>query len=154
MEYITNSAEETQELAKNMAETLKGGEIFILTGDLGAGKTTFIQGLAKGLGVKERLTSPTFVLMKRYKTGVRHDVSGQNVNSMSLLYLVHIDCYRIESSVALSDLGLDEIFEDKRNVVVIEWGERIENIIPNYYRKIKFGYLDESKRRIVILRTN
>jgi len=134
-EYITNSAEETQKLAEKMAETLKGGEIFVLTGDLGAGKTTFIQGLAKGLGIKNSLTSPTFVLMKRY-------CGDKN------RYLVHIDCYRIESSVALSDLGLDEIFEDKRNIIVIEWGERIKDVLPERYRQIKFGCINGNQRGI------
>ena len=136
-EYITNSAEETQKLAEKLAETLVGGEIFVLTGTLGAGKTTFIQGLAEGLGVKDNLTSPTFVLMKRYRGDKNR-------------YLVHIDCYRIESSVALSDLGLDEIFEDKRNIVVIEWGERIEDSLPEGYRKIEFGYVGEDKRKIIV----
>jgi len=136
MEYMTNSDEETRKLAEKLAKTLAGGEIFVLTGDLGAGKTTFIQGLAKGLGIKNNLTSPTFVLMKRYKT--------KNPN----LYLVHIDCYRVESSEALKDLGLDEIFEDKRNIVVIEWGEKIEGVLPNYFKKICFESIGGDRRKI------
>jgi len=136
-EYITNSPEETQEIAKEMAKTLKGGEIFVLTGDLGAGKTTFIQGLAKGLGVEQNLTSPTFVLMKIY-------------NTKNNLKLVHLDCYRINSAVALSDLGLDEIFENKKNITVIEWGEKVASVLPENVVKMKFEYVDKGKRSIEI----
>lgn len=157
-ESVTNSAEETQKIAEEFAKTLKGGEVFVLSGDLGAGKTTFIQGLAKGLGVKNSITSPTFVLMKQYK--------GDN------LQLVHIDCYRLDTNhresknesarikfsrgsfkeelglYEIEELGLDEIFEDKKNVVVIEWGERILSLLPKNTVIIKFEYLGEDKRRI------
>ncbi|MFH1175592.1 MAG: tRNA (adenosine(37)-N6)-threonylcarbamoyltransferase complex ATPase subunit type 1 TsaE [bacterium] len=136
-EYITKSAEETQKIAKEFAKTLKGGEIFIFSGDLGAGKTTFIQGLAEGLGVKENLTSPTFVLMKIYK-------------GKGSLKLVHIDCYRIGSGATMSSLGLDEIFEDKNNIAVVEWGERIADILPNDVAKIEFKHLSKNQRVIKI----
>ena len=136
-EYITNSPEETQKIAKEMAKTLKGGEVFVLTGDLGAGKTTFIQGVAKGLGVEQNLTSPTFVLMKIY-------------NTKNNLKLVHLDCYRINSAAALSDLGLDEIFEDKKNITVIEWGERVEDVLPENVVRLKYEYVGEGKRFIKI----
>lgn len=137
--YTTNSAEETQKIAEELAKSLKGGEIFILTGDLGAGKTTFIQGLAKGMGVENPITSPTFVLMKQYK-----GLEGKR--------LIHVDCYRAESD-KISDsfkeeLGLDEIFEDKKNIVVIEWGERILSLLPENAIQIKFEYLGENKRII------
>lgn len=135
-EYTTNSAEETKNIAEEFAKILKGGEIFVLSGDLGAGKTTFIQGLAKGLGIKNEITSPTFVLMKQYR--------GDN------LQLVHIDCYRIENPKSLSELGLDEIFEDEQNIAVIEWGERILSLLPDKTMKIEFEYLGEEKRGIKI----
>lgn len=137
--YTTKSAEETQKIAEEFAKNLKGGEIFILSGDLGAGKTTFIQGLAKGLGVENSITSPTFVLMKQYK-------------GLEEKRLIHADCYRVESD-KISDsfkeeLGLDEIFEDKRNIVVIEWGERILSLLPKNTAIIKFEYWGENKRII------
>jgi len=136
-EFITNSAEETQKIALNIAKTLKGGEVFVLTGDLGAGKTTFIQGLAEGLGVKNNITSPTFVLMKQYRA---------NNN----LQLVHIDCYRIENPNSLEELGLDEIFYDKKNIIVIEWGERIIELLPDNLANINFEYISENRRIIKI----
>lgn len=150
-EYVTNSAEETQKIGRDLTKMLKGGEVFVLTGDLGAGKTTFIQGLAAGLGVKNNITSPTFVLMKQY-------------NADNNLRLVHIDCYRVNTNLhecenestrinscqssLKEELGLDEIFEDKRNVVVIEWGERIASILPENVVRMEFGYLGEEKRII------
>lgn len=137
-EYISNSPEETQKIAEDLAKMLKGGEIFVLSGDLGAGKTTFIQGLAKGLGIKENITSPTFVLMKIYQ-------ARDNLN------LAHLDCYRINSGGALSDLGLDEIFRDKNNIVAIEWGERIMDILPPNFMRVEFEDLGNEKREVKII---
>lgn len=150
-EYITNSPEETQKIAHDLAKTLKGGEIFVLSGDLGAGKTTFIQGLARGLEIKENLTSPTFVLMKIY-------------NARDGLKLAHLDCYRIDANLRefesesmqihqnlKEELGLNEILEDKNYIIVIEWGERIMDILPPNFMRIEFGDLGGEKRKIVKL---
>lgn len=137
-EYIANSPEETKKIAEDLAKTLKGGEIFVLSGDLGAGKTTFIQGIATGLGIKENITSPTFVLMKIYK-------GRDNLN------LVHLDCYRASSPEAILDLGLKELTQDSRNILAVEWGEKISEILPPDSIEIKFEFKEEGKRKIIIL---
>ena len=108
-EIITKSAEETKTLAKKLAGGLTGGEVVLLYGDLGAGKTTFVQGLAEGLGIKDKVLSPTFVLRRFY---------GGKIN------LMHYDFYRLESEKDLENLDLDEDLSGN-NVVVIEWPERI-----------------------------
>src|SRR5437588_9312651 len=109
MEATTKSSEETKNLAKQLAEGLKGGEVVLLYGDLGAGKTTFVQGLGEGLGIKDKVLSPTFVLRRFY---------GGKIN------LVHYDFYRLESERDLESLDLEEDLNEG-NVVVIEWPERI-----------------------------
>ncbi len=114
---------------------MKGGAIFALSGNLGAGKTTFIQGLAKGLGIKVKIISPTFILMRKY---------GNN--------FYHLDLYRLEGDVEreVKNLGTEEIWEDGKNVVVIEWAEKIKDMLPKDTKWIVFENLGEDKRRIAI----
>lgn len=107
-EYRTDSVEETYALAARIADTLDGGETLLLSGDLGAGKTTFTKGLAKALGVLEEITSPTFTILNVYESG--------------RLKLNHLDMYRVESADELAELGVDECF-DEDGVTVIEWNK-------------------------------
>ncbi len=107
MKILSHSAEETFALAKRVADKLKGGEIILLSGDLGAGKTTFTKGLAKALGVKETVTSPTFTYVKEY--------DGR-------LKLYHFDMYRVADADEVYELGLEEYFY-KGGVVVAEWNK-------------------------------
>jgi len=142
MEFITNSAKATQKLAvkliKDLARKKTNGALVLgLVGELGAGKTTFIQGLAESLKIKERILSPTFVIMKRFAIG---DKPFAN--------LYHIDCYRIESPRELSALGFKEIIKDSKNLIVIEWAEKIKKILPKETLWIKFDHLGENKRKI------
>jgi len=120
-EFITNSKEETQKIATDFAKSLKGGEILCFYGNLGAGKTTFIQALAKALGVKENVTSPTFVLMKQYR------IKNQELGIMNFY---HLDVYRLNSSQDAIDLGIEEIWSDSKNIIAIEWAEKISDILP------------------------
>lgn len=122
-EFITHSAEETFSLGEDIAKTCHGGEVILLLGDLGAGKTCFTQGLAHGLGGKGKVNSPTFNLMKIYKikTGV----------------LCHIDAYRLNSGNDLIAIGLDDYLGKKDAVVVIEWAERVKDIWPKNKIKIE-----------------
>ncbi len=116
MEYVVKSVEETYALAKKIADNLKGGEIILLNGDLGAGKTTFTKGLAKALGINDVVTSPTFTFMKQYLSG--------------RIPLYHFDMYRVEEEYELYELGLSEYLY-LNGVCVIEWNkfENIENPI-------------------------
>lgn len=108
MKAITHSASQTRALAGDIAARLQGGETLLLTGELGAGKTTFTKGLAEALGIKRTVQSPTFTIMREY-TGGR-------------LMLYHIDMYRLEGEGELGELGLEECF-DGGSVVVIEWNK-------------------------------
>jgi len=118
---ITNSAQETIEFGKKLASNFKGGEVICLYGNLGAGKTTLIKGIALGLGVKKVVTSPTFILMNIYNLEPR---------TYNLKCFVHIDCYRIKKAEDMENIGATEYFNDPNSVVMIEWPERILEILP------------------------
>lgn len=141
-EIVTNSFQETFALGKDFAEVLKGGEAICLFGDLGAGKTTFTQGLLSGLGVKDTVNSPTFVVMKQYTL-------DDNKNGIDKVY--HIDTYRVEANDII-DLGWEEIITNIKNVTIVEWPEKIENIIPSGAMRFYFKCLDENRRNITLKR--
>lgn len=132
---ITTSFEETQQVGESFAQKLKGGEVLALYGDLGSGKTTFVQGLAKGLGIEKQIISPTFIIMRTYAFG----------NKM----LYHVDLYRIESENDVEGIGLRELMNDPANIVLIEWPEKIENLLPENRIDIVFTYLEDDNREIV-----
>lgn len=134
---ITKNVIETQGLAKKLAKTIDYGQVITLTGDLGGGKTTFIQALAKELGVKKRVTSPTFVLMKVYDLK-----NKKNINK-----LCHIDAYRIKSPDDLLAIGAEEYLKDKDCLTLIEWGEKVESILPRH-KKITFKVINDHTREI------
>ncbi len=138
---ITNSAHETIKLGEKIASQLKGGEVLCLYGELGAGKTTLIKGIARGLGIKKIITSPTFVLMKVFQ------VKSQKSKVKSF---VHIDCYRIDNASAIEDIGAMEYFRREDAVTVIEWPERIEKLLPKDCIKIKIKHKGEMAREIEI----
>lgn len=132
---ITTSFEETQQVGESFAQNLKGGEVIALYGDLGSGKTTFVQGLAKGLGIEKHIISPTFIIMRTYAFGSK------------MLY--HVDLYRIESENDVEGLGLRELMNDPANIVLIEWPEKIENLLPENRIDIVFTYLEDDRREIM-----
>lgn len=117
-QYLTNSEKETKNLASKLAKKIHG--VIALSGELGAGKTTFVQGFAAGLGIKDKIISPTFVLIRQHKIP----------KSKRTLY--HIDLYRIEND--FSQLGLKEILENTDNIVVIEWAEKLKNLLKGTIR--------------------
>jgi tRNA threonylcarbamoyladenosine biosynthesis protein TsaE len=140
MDYISKSEAETKEIAAKLAEKLKGGEILALHGDLGAGKTTFTKGLAAALGIKRDITSPTFVIMKKY------DAFLPPIDT-----LVHVDAYRLSSKEDVEAIGLFEIFEDNNTVTVIEWPENIDDaLLEEKTIRIDFEYLNQNERKISI----
>ena len=144
MEFITENPRETQKLGQKTAADLikKTPFILALSGDLGSGKTTFVQGLAKGLGVKKRIISPTFILLRTYKA-----------KKGRVFY--HLDFYRLEDNFKeeLDNLGVKEIIEEKNSIVVVEWAEKIKEFLPKEAVWIKFEYLSDSKRKIIIENT-
>ncbi|MBO9131414.1 tRNA (adenosine(37)-N6)-threonylcarbamoyltransferase complex ATPase subunit type 1 TsaE [Bacillus sp. 165] len=131
-EIITSSPEETMELSRKLGMIARPKDVFILEGDLGAGKTTFTKGLAKGLGVKRVVNSPTFNLIKEYQGN---------------LPLYHMDVYRLENNE--EDLGFDEYFYGD-GVTVVEWAHLIAPYLPSTLLKISIYHEGEEKRRLVL----
>jgi tRNA threonylcarbamoyladenosine biosynthesis protein TsaE len=133
-EFKTRSADETFELGRRVGEQLNGRAVILLKGDLGAGKTVFAKGVAAGLGIDAAdVTSPSFTLINVHDGRLR---------------LYHIDLYRLESSSRI-DLGLEEILEDERGVVMIEWAERLK-FAPESVVEVGISYVSDSERVIVI----
>ncbi|MFA4818666.1 MAG: tRNA (adenosine(37)-N6)-threonylcarbamoyltransferase complex ATPase subunit type 1 TsaE [Patescibacteria group bacterium] len=124
----TASAKQTMALGFRLAKQLKSGEVLALIGDLGSGKTTFVKGLAKGLGVKQPITSPTFVLLKVYPV-TKHK---------AIKLFIHVDCYRV-AGIELSKIGLDDYLGRPDCVVAIEWAEKIKQL-PRHTHKILLAY--------------
>lgn len=134
-EYVTTSSLQTKKLGHLLAEQLCGGEIICLSGDLGAGKTTFTQGLLKGLKIKGPYTSPTFAIMKHY-THKENNV-------------YHIDAYRV-SAKDLSELGFKDFAGQKNSITIIEWPEKVKSLIPTSALWINFKWLSEKERKITL----
>ena len=135
--FTTKNSTETRDLGKKIAAFLEGGEVLCLYGNLGAGKTTFTQGLAAGLGIKHNITSPTFILMRSHLL--------QNEKTF-----YHLDCYRLEKTQDAVSLGLNELFSDSNNIICIEWAERIKALLPQKRTDIYFKNIGEDKRVIKI----
>ena len=132
--FVTNNSEGTRKLGKDFSKVLKKGDTVCLYGDLGSGKTTFVQGLAKSLGIKEKIISPTFIIVRQYKVRIND--------------FYHIDLYRMESEKDIESLGIEEIINNKNNIVVIEWAQNLKDFLPKKRIDIKFAYEDKNKRKI------
>ncbi|TCS79576.1 tRNA (adenosine(37)-N6)-threonylcarbamoyltransferase complex ATPase subunit type 1 TsaE [Tepidibacillus fermentans] len=130
-QMITNNINETQEIAKRLAKYLKPGNVITLEGDLGAGKTSFTQGLAKGLEIQQTVNSPTFNIIKEYQ---------------GRLPLYHMDVYRLEDEH--EDLGFEEYFFGE-GVTVVEWAENIREFLPKELLNIKISRLEAENRRLI-----
>lgn len=139
MDYTTNNLKETKAVAAEFAKTLEGGELVALHGDLGAGKTTFVQGLAEALGVEEPVRSPTFSLVKIYPT-----------QHASIRHLVHADLYRLEGTIDLEEIGLEEWLNRKDAVVVVEWAEKMGDNPGSF--SVIFDIKDVQKRMISVVK--
>jgi len=143
--YLTNSAVETKKIATEMAKQIlycgpkKKAFLIGLVGDLGGGKTTFVQGLAKGLGIRDKILSPTFVIMKKFE--IKHS---------RFRYFYHFDCYRFLKDKDILDLGFKKIINNSGNIVAIEWADKIKNILPKTTTWINFDFVNNKKRKITI----
>ena len=130
-EKITNSAEETSAIAHRLGALAKANTVITLEGDLGAGKTTFTKGLAKGPGIDRNVNSPTFTIIKEYK---------------GRLPLYHMDVYRVEDQY--EDMGFEDYFEGE-GVTVVEWAHLIEEQLPPELLAVQIFYIGENERKIV-----
>ncbi|WP_100330104.1 tRNA (adenosine(37)-N6)-threonylcarbamoyltransferase complex ATPase subunit type 1 TsaE [Bacillus xiapuensis] len=128
--FSTKSAEQTQAIAERLAQLLQPGDVLLLEGDLGAGKTTFTKGLAKGLGVRRTVNSPTFTIIKEY---------------MGRMPLYHMDVYRVQDGG--EDLGFDEYFYGE-GVCVVEWAHLIEEQLPAEYLKVVLLHKGNDERQV------
>lgn len=143
MKYTAKNLEETQKIAQEFVQKLKplekSARVIGLYGELGAGKTSFTQGVAKAFDINDNVVSPTFVIEKIY-----HLADKQFDN------LIHIDAYRLDHSGELLQLGWQEIISDPKNLILIEWPERVEDIMPSHI-KVIFKHIEGDGREIEIL---
>ena len=135
---ITTTAQQTQDFAQEFSNTLIGGETILLNGDLGAGKTHFVKGIASGLGIDDVITSPTFALHNQYDGG--------------RLVLNHFDFYRIMDPEEAEMLGLNEFFGEMGSISCIEWSQNIAELLPRDCIIVTIEKLDENSRQITIQR--
>lgn len=151
----TTSFAQTKKIAKLLAREIlyaktKNALVLLLSGNLGAGKTTFVQGFLRGLGISKKITSPTFVLIKNYKLRIKNYKKYKNA--------YHIDCYRIHKPKDIQGIGIKEILNNSQNVVLIEWPERIKRILstcvsrPKNVIMIKLKYGKKENERIMSIK--
>ncbi len=138
LKIFTSNPSQTKKAGKLLAEEIlrtkptQKAVVIGLVGDLGGGKTTFLQGLARGLKIKGKILSPTFIIMRRFGS------------------FYHIDCYRIRRPQELLSLGFKKIISNPKNIVAIEWADRVRSIMPAKTIWLKFEFLSEKKRKIVL----
>ncbi len=123
----------------NLLTNSKKALVVGLFGDLGSGKTTFVQSVAKAFRVKKNITSPTFVIQKKYQLASNNFFEN----------LIHIDAYRLENGGGLSNFNWKEIINDSKNIIFIEWPEKVSEILPKDMKKIYFKFIDEQTREII-----
>jgi len=133
---ISHSPEQTIEFGRRIAQDLRAGSVLALIGELGAGKTALVKGIARGLGIAQEVTSPTFTLIHEYRSG--------------RLPLYHVDLYRLDAVEQALAIGIEEYLPRPDGVTVIEWAEKIESLLPPRTSRIHFTALSETSRRIEV----
>ena len=144
MRIVSRDLIQTEKIAGDWVRDLgklnsKRATVVLLYGDLGSGKTTFTQAVARALGIKSRITSPTFVLQKRYLIKDK---------KFSWNRLIHMDCYRLAGGHEVNRLGWEEIVSDPKNLILIEWPDMIGGAVPKLSEKIHFKFIDEKTRSL------
>lgn len=137
MEYITKNSNQTMGLGRRLASTLMGSEVLCLSGELGAGKTTFVSGLVNYFKPDTRVLSPTFIIVRHY-----------SVKHKRIKYIYHIDLYRLDDLSGIRDLGIPELFNKPDNVIAIEWPEKMKQLLPKDRIKIEFKVMEKDQRKI------
>lgn len=140
LDIVSHSSAQTQRLGVRLGELLLGGELILLEGQLGTGKTTFTQGLARGMGITDMVSSPTFTLLKEYRGKPR---------------LFHFDLYRLDDPEEIVALGFEEYFENiyHSGVSVVEWAEKAGDLWPPEHLAIRLKVMSETKRGVVFVAT-
>jgi tRNA threonylcarbamoyladenosine biosynthesis protein TsaE len=134
---VTTSAAQTQDLAAALGQIAVAGDLVLLAGEMGAGKTAFAQGFARGLGIADQVTSPTFTIVQEY--------SGGRLN------MHHLDVYRLETLREVADLGLSEML-DEDAVMLVEWGDAVLPALPDQYLELRLAFGDDDDERRIELR--
>ena len=151
--FVSNNPEESRKFARDLAANLMsrsrldisgGALVLALMGDLGSGKTMFARAFAEALGVKEKIKSPTFIIFRKSK------VADKKWQEKVFKYFYHFDVYRINSEKEILNLGWEEIISNPENIVLVEWADKIEKILPKNSVKINFKHLKGDKREIVL----
>jgi tRNA threonylcarbamoyladenosine biosynthesis protein TsaE len=167
-EFLARDGEESKKLGaqKNAANLKKEkAAIIILSGELGAGKTTFVQGFLKGAGIRGRAPSPTFVIMRHYripgaintKIKLSSKINAKKIAAHPFSRIIHMDAYRLQPTATknaahLSALNFNEIISDPKNIVLIEWGERIKGAIPKGALRVQFRYDKKEGVRVITVK--
>ncbi|MEK7615308.1 MAG: tRNA (adenosine(37)-N6)-threonylcarbamoyltransferase complex ATPase subunit type 1 TsaE [Patescibacteria group bacterium] len=139
MQYRSNTPEQTKKIAAEVAQTLKAGDVLFLEGNLGSGKTTFVQGLVEAFRYDGPVRSPTFAIMNVYPT-----------SHPTIQKIVHVDLYRLADASELRTLALEECLEDPNALVIVEWPHLLEPLIKKPYTKITFAFLENEARLLTI----
>lgn len=133
MKLASGSPIFTKKIGLILSKILKNGDILLLAGELGAGKTTFISGIAEGLGIKENLSSPSFTIINLYEIGSRKK-------------FIHADFYRLDNADEILNIGIEDYLYSSRNITCIEWGDKIKGFLDSNYLEVKFEYFYPSGR--------
>lgn len=148
----TNNLQEFQKKARDFALDLtplpNRATVVGLYGDLGSGKTTFVQSVAKALGISHVITSPTFLIFKRFKIPAFAQALRTGRQDSRFKNLIHVDAYRLKNGEELRRLRFEELLRDPTNLIFIEWADRVADILPENHQKLYFEFVDEQKRKI------
>ncbi len=159
--YQSFSSKETKKLGEKLAREIaaaaprrnkkKGALVFALQGELGAGKTTFVQGFFGGLGLRKRAPSPTFIIMRRHALPRRKGRHRNPRGTRAFSNVFHVDAYRLKKAADLKMLGVKDIAADPANIILVEWADRVRSIIPKNAQWLRFEHgKRENERRIIM----
>jgi tRNA threonylcarbamoyladenosine biosynthesis protein TsaE len=137
LDFISHSPAQTERVGQRLGEQLRPGDLILLMGTFGVGKTHLVKGIARGLGATDLVTSPSFVLVNEYRAGAEHGA----------MPIYHVDLYRLAGAADLATLGLEELWEG-RGVCLIEWPEQAEAMLPDDHLVIQIEHLSETKRHV------
>lgn len=152
LDIISHSSTQTQRLGVRLGELVRGGELLLLEGQLGTGKTTFTQGLAQGMGITEDISSPTFTLLKEYAGRESQITSAREPALISAARpaLYHFDLYRLDDPEEILDLGFEDYFYSS-GVCVVEWADKADLLWPTEHLRIRLKMLNETKRGLLFI---
>ncbi len=153
LDIVSHSSAQTQRLGMRLGDLLRGGELLLLEGQLGSGKTTFTQGLAQGMGISELVSSPTFTLLKEYvgQAPTANIPGGSLARRGPALY--HFDLYRLDDPEEILDLGFEDYFYDGSGVCVVEWADKAAELWSDGHLRIRLKAMSETKRSLLLIAT-